>query len=432
MSKTRKKNKEKAIADPLKNKSIGALIKPKLDTLLIEGTFFAPSGYGSSTREFTHHFIKNYGKKFEKIFLIDRQWDNIKMILDDRYADTIMKHVVTENNIIHDVKPDNAMILRWGIPTAFEYAGFDEVPHRIKSIYFVWECDRLPPLWVDLLYYYDVIFTSSKASARAIELSLAERGLDIPVEVIPHGVAEHYHEIEDRPKTLDGFTFMTIGTFSKRKAPMEMMEVFLKEFKDEEGVRLLWKIGSIADPGQLLILRREIQRMAFRLNIDMSTAPKIILDMNTYDNNLMNELYNEADCMLQVSHGEAWGLPILNGMATGTPALTLIKGGHRAFCNTKNSFFVKEEGLVYADGKDDWYAVQNGVRWWKIDMVDFQKKMRYVFDNKDMIIKKGIEGKIIANKFTWNNVVRKAYKVFNKYDNLLVSRYERTIQKSDS
>jgi len=290
------------------------------------------------------------------------------MMLSDRYIDTIFKHMVTQNNVIHEVDPDNSMILRWGIPTAFEYTGFDEVPHRIKSIYFVWECDRLPPLWIDLLYYYDVIFTSSKASARAITLSLMERGIDIPVEVIPHGVAKHYHEVKDRPKTLDGFTFLTIGTFSKRKAPMEMMEVFLREFKDEEGVRLLWKIGSIADPGQMLILRREIQRMAFRLNIDMSVAPRIILDMNTYEHDLLNDLYNEADCMIQVSHGEAWGLPILNAMATGTPSITLQKGGHRAFCTSKNSFFVKEAGLVYADGKDDWYSIQNGVRWWQIDM----------------------------------------------------------------
>jgi glycosyltransferase involved in cell wall biosynthesis len=218
---------------------------------------------------------------------------------------------------------------------------------------------------------------------------------------------------------------MTVGTFSKRKAPMEMMEVYLREFKDEDGVRLIWKIGSIADPGQMLILRREIQRMAFRIGADMSEAPRIILDMNTYDHDLMNELYNEADCMVQVSHGEAWGLPILNAMATGTPSLVLKKGGHRAFCTAKNSFFVKEAGLIYADGKDDWYAVQNGVRWWKIDMDDYQKQMRYVFDNREEIITKGQEGKLKAKKFTWNNVVRMGYKIFNKYDNLLVSRYER-------
>lgn len=421
------KKKRKKIKDPLKAISVGADVnrKPKIDTLLVEGSFFAPSGYSSATREFMHHFIENFGQKLKNIFLIDKQWDNIKMMLSDRYAETILKHMVTENNVIQDVKPDNSMILRWGIPTAFDYKGFNNVPHRIKSIYFVWECDRLPPLWVDLLYYYDVIFTSSKASARAIETSIRERGMDIPVEIIPHGVAKHYFEQEDRAKTLDGFTFMTMGTFSKRKAPMEMMEAFLREFKDEEGVRLVWKIGSVADPSQMLILRREIQRMAFKLNEDMINKPKIILDMNTYDHDLMNDLFNEADCMIQVSHGEAWGLPILNAMATGTPSLTLEKGGHRAFCTSKNSFFVKEQGLIYADGVNDWYAVQNGVKWWKIDMDDYQQRMRYVFDNREEVAKKGEAGKLTAKKFTWNNVVKKAYKVFNKYDNLLISRYER-------
>jgi len=423
MSKKRKKTK---IKDPFKKVQVTKDGKAMIDTLLIEGTFFAPSGYGSSTREFTHHFIKKFGDNYKNIFLIDRQWDNIKMMLPPKFDNTIKKYLVTKDNVIQDVIPNNSMILRWGIPTAFEYQGFDEVPHRIKAIYFVWECDRLPPLWVDLLYYYDIIFTSSKASARAIQKSIDERGISIPVEIIPHGVADHYMEIENKVKTLDGFSFMMVGTFSKRKAPMEMMEVFLREFKDSDGVRLIWKIGSVSDPGQMLVLRREIQRMAFRTGVDMSEAPKIILDMNTYDHDLMNVLYNEADCMIQVSHGEAWGLPILNAMATGTPSLVLEKGGQRAFCTKKNSFFVKDAGLIYADGKDDWYAVQNGVRWWKIDMDDYQKQMRYVFDNREEVIAKGQEGKLKAKKFTWNNVVNKAYKVFNKYDNLLISRYERS------
>ena len=53
--------------DPLsKASSVGADIntKLKIDTLLVEGTFFAPSGYGSSTREFIHHFIEKYSKNF--------------------------------------------------------------------------------------------------------------------------------------------------------------------------------------------------------------------------------------------------------------------------------------------------------------------------------------------------------------------------------
>jgi len=58
-------------------------------------------------------------------------------------------------------------------------------------------------------------------------------------------------------------------------------------------------------------------------------------------------------------------------------------------------------------------------------MDDYQKVMRYVFDHKEEVLKRGIEGKAMAKKFTWDNVVKKAYKVFNKYDNLLVNRYER-------
>jgi len=414
-----KKKKTKAV-------SIGSDVNKKfIDTLLIEGTFFAPSGYSSSTREFTHHFIKNFGDQFKNIYLIDRQWDQIKMVLHPKYKDTIMKHVVKDKNDIKDVVPDNSMILRWGIPTGFDYTGFNDVPHRIKALYFVWECDRIPPLWIDLLMYYDVIFTCSVASKKAIELSLRERGSEIPVTIIPHGVAEHYTKL-DRPKTLDGFTFMTIGTYSKRKAPLEMIKAFITEFSSEEPVRMVWKIGGIANPAQMLVLRREIQRMAFQLKRDMNVAPKVILDMNTYDPYLMNDLYHEADCMVQVSHGEAWGLPILNAMATGTPSLTLEKGGHRSYTTKETTFFVKAGELIYADGNNDWYASVNGVKWWSIDIADYPTKLRYVYEHREEIEEKGEAGLAVAKRFSWDNVVKKANKIFKKLNNQLPSRYERS------
>ncbi len=406
--------------------SIGANIPPSIDTILFEGSFFAPSGYSSVAREFAHHLIKNFGDKYKNIYLLDKQWDQIRMILHPKYNDTINKHVVKDIKEIKDVKPDKSMILRWGIPTGFDYGGFNDVPHRIKALYFVWECDRIPPMWIDLLMYYDVIFTCSIASRDAIELSLRERGIGIPVTIIPHGVADHYAPIPNKVKTLDGFTFMFIGTFSKRKAPLEMIKAFLLEFSDEENVRLVWKVGGVADPSQMLVLRREIQKMAFNLGIDMVNAPKVVIDMNTYDPYLMNDLYNEANCMIQVSHGEAWGLPILNAMATGTPSLVLDKGGHRSYANKKTSFLVKSGDLIYADGQNDWYASANGVKWWSINLDHYPKMLRYVFEHRDEIIAKGEAGLAVAKRFSWDNVVKKADKIFNKLNNQIASRYERS------
>ncbi len=407
--------------------SLEDMSKQEIDTILIEGTFYAPSGYSSATREFVHEYIKNYRDEYKNIYLIDRQWDNIRMVLPERFQDTIVKHTVQQTSDIKDVNPLKSMVIRWGLPTAFEYEGFADVPHRIKSIYFVWECNRLPALWTDLLSHYDIIFTSSNASKKAIETSVRERGWNIPVEIIPHGVGDHYHQIEDRENTLDGFTFLSVGTFSARKAPMEMIEAFLREFRDDsENVRMLWKVGNVNDASQMLILRREIQRMAFKLDLDLSISPRLILDMNTYDFSLMNEIYNEADCMVQVSHGEAWGLPILNGMATGTPSITLEKGGHRSYCTRDTTFFVKSNGLVYSHGKDDWYASHHAVQWNSIDMESYQRMLRYAYEHENEREEKAEQGLLIAKKFTWRNVVKKASKIFHKYNKIILPVHERT------
>jgi len=411
----------------LRAKSVSGIVKPtlKIKNIIIDGTFYAPSGYSSSTREFTHHFIKNYDDEFN-IHLIDRQWDKIRMALHPKYKETIEDHMVRDPSVLKNLIPDETMILRWGIPTGFDYVGFGDVPHRIKALYFVWECDRLPPLWIDLLQYYDVIFTCSVSSRDAIEKSLRERGMQIPVIIIPHGVADHYYKIDNKVPTLDGFTFLSIGTFTKRKAPLEMIGSFIQEFSSEENVRLIWKVGNISNPSQMLTLRREIQKMAFKLGVDMTLAPKIILDMNTYDSDLLNEFYNESNCMIQVSHGEAWGLPILNGMATGTPALVLDKGGHKSFTNKKTSFFVKSGDLIYADGQNDWYANTHGVRWNSINLDDYRTQLRYVYEHSEEIKDKSIAGLEVAKRFSWNNVAKKAYKIFNTLNIQIPSRYERT------
>jgi len=102
MTKKKKGKTKTQIKDPMKGVSVGASIKrpkPKIDTLLVEGTFQAPSGYSSSTREFMHHFIKNFGKK---LVTVVRQ-ENLCIIL---------LKILVKNSRIYFLLIDNGIILK--------------------------------------------------------------------------------------------------------------------------------------------------------------------------------------------------------------------------------------------------------------------------------------------------------------------------------
>jgi len=395
-----------------------------IKTIFIEGSFFAPSGYSSATREFTHEFIKQYGKQYQ-IILGDIQWDQVQIQLGDKYKDTIMSHICTGEEV--DFK--STMLLRWGIPLGFDDGALSRTPFRVKALYFVWELDRLPPTWVDRLQQYNVIFTVSKFSANSIKMAIKERGWDIPVIIIPHGFADTYHVIPDHKKVDDKFTFMYVGTIMPRKAPIEMINAYVNTFTKDDNVRLIVKAGNIHSAAGLINFRREIQKQLFYDNRD--NAPDLILDANTYDPEVLNILYNNADCLIQVSRGEAWNLPVLDGMATGTPSLILDKGGQRAFANGSTSFLVKSNGLSPSHGQG-FYDASLGMRWLNIDEEDFGKKMRLAYEDAKKLKTRSDNGLGISKKFTWEKVVRHANNKFKGLfkDMLINGRKAKAVKKS--
>jgi len=199
---------------------------------------------------------------------------------------------------------------------------------------------------------------------------------------------------------------------------MQMIDAYLTAFYKGDNVRFIWKVGGVIDPQEILALRRNIQRMAFNKGFDMTSAPPIIIDMNTYNHEVMNYLFNEADVYVQVSHGEAWGLPMTDAMATGTPVLTLNKGGQKSFATKKNAFFVKSSGLEYANAQE-WYSIHNGVKWHGIKQDDYVNQFRYIYENQHLLPEKREACLETASKFMWFKVVKDAYKKLKKLEKQL-------------
>jgi len=70
----------------------------------------------------------------------------------------------------------------------------------------------------------------------------------------------------------------------------------------------------------------------------------------------MPSLYKSVDCLVLSSHGEGWGLPIIEAMSMGLPTIATNWSGNTEFMTEKNSYLIEVEALVNATVKDHKWA----------------------------------------------------------------------------
>lgn len=115
-------------------------------------------------------------------------------------------------------------------------------------------------------------------------------------------------------------------------------------------------------------------------------------------------LFRSADCFVLASHGEGWGLPILEAMACGLPAIATDWSGPRDFMNETNAYPVQVERIVPAAVKNPVYS---GFGWAEPSHEHLRQLMRYVFEHPDEARAKGCIAAHDAHiNWTWDRAAR--------------------------
>jgi len=85
-------------------------------------------------------------------------------------------------------------------------------------------------------------------------------------------------------------------------------------------------------------------------------------------------LYKSVDSLVLPSHGEGWGLPLIEAMSMALPVIATNWSGPTAFMNDGNSFLVNVKGLEN--------ATTAGHLWATPDLQHLKHQMRKVYRNK--------------------------------------------------
>jgi glycosyltransferase involved in cell wall biosynthesis len=264
-----------------------------------------------------------------------------------------------------------------------------------------WEFGKLPIDWLEPLQTrVDEVWVPSRYVRRVyLDSGIPENKL----HVIPWGVDPDVYS-PDVPSRLlptdPQFAFLFVGGTIARKGFDLVLRAYLEEFDTEDDVCLVVK-----DSGTTSFYRDSSQQAQIKSAMADPRSPRIIYFDTEMTEGQLASLYRGCHCLVAPYRGEGFGLPILEAMACGLPAIVPRGGASDDFVSDETGFiidaeFVEEEVRPDLCGPPSHLEVPIGV---------LRSAMRRVFaniDNTRQVGKRASES--VRQQFTWENTARLA------------------------
>jgi glycosyltransferase involved in cell wall biosynthesis len=206
--------------------------------------------------------------------------------------------------MLANVRPEtDVTLIFWRLPAEFVL----QVPGR-RILWWFFESDRLPQKWLDDLVPYEQIWAPSPW---AREVLLAHGVANNRVRVVESGVNIRVYQ-PGPPRVADDYVFLSVGKYEKRKSIDEVIEAFVAEFPATGHARVqLWLKADFP------MFPERVQQLAAR----WAHESRIRIVSGHFSDEQMADLYRSADAFVFPSKAEGFGLPLLEAIACGLPAI---------------------------------------------------------------------------------------------------------------
>ena len=363
----------------------------------IETTVMAPSGYAYVARK----------------LILGAKELGLKISLKETVVDKMVLRLPSEQVAIFkkmwDTPYDKSVpLLRYGTPVVWG----TPPDHPRNLLKFVWENDKLPPLWKEVISVYDEFVTINDFVKDMIDEAIHPIPKDI--HIVPHGVDTkvYYPDTPLLKKEEERFVFLSLGQWIKRKSFEETINAYFSEFTDDEKVTLVLKTyGQDNSFMTMKAIQNTIKRMSF--DMKLKNPPPVLILSQMFNEDALRMLYSSADCFVLPSRGESWCLPYMQSMACGVPAIAQEYGGQLTYMNNKNSFLIKPQSMNISNGLG-WYSPTNGLKWAVPSVENIRKAMRYAYEHPSECKKLGEQARKDVQKYTWEASAKKLVEVLTK------------------
>jgi glycosyltransferase involved in cell wall biosynthesis len=268
--------------------------------------------------------------------------------------------------------------------------------HRgYKAALTMLEVDGIPRDWVRVLNRLDQVLVPTRFNRD----TFAASGVRAPIAVVPLGVDPLVFTPDGPRHHPDSvFTFLSVFEWGERKAPDVLLSAFNQEFRSDEPVVLVVKTtnhdGDVDVFAQVQALKLDPRggRIFVSLNRPIVTAE-------------LAALYRSADCFVLSTRGEGWGMPILEAMACGLPAIATAWSAHVDFLTRETGYLLETTGLVPAVAKCPYYA---GFRWAEPSYEHLRHLLRHVASHPEEARAKGRRASgEVREGWTWAMTARR-------------------------
>lgn len=265
------------------------------------------------------------------------------------------------------------------------------------------EVDRVSPQWISKANeLVDLVVVPSTHSARTFldtRYKLSDGrvvGLEKPLVVCPEGVDVSVFNGEpvDSPLELaPEFNFLAVGLgFERgfgedRKNLSTLVKWFCEVFKGEKSVGLVLKASMVNN--SLTDFEGVRARVAeIKAAVGCGELPRVVVVHGRLSDKEMAALYKNPriKALVSLTHGEGFGLPILEAAACGLPVVATNWSGHLDFLNVdgKRRFVPIEHELAPIPKSAVWEGVmEDGSRWAYPKEGDAKLKLRKVVASYD-------------------------------------------------
>jgi glycosyltransferase involved in cell wall biosynthesis len=178
---------------------------------------------------------------------------------------------------------------------------------RDLFLYTMWESSLLPAGYAESLSGCRAIFVPTEF----VRQVFVDSGVTCAIIVIPLGIDPATYHLETRPERA-GLHVLTVGTFVPRR-------------NIEVGVEA-WKLAFADDPDARLTIKSR-----FKVRPFASDDPRIRFIDSDEATVGVAQYYRDADVLLALG-SEGFGLPLVEGMATGLPVIALNSEGQADIC----------------------------------------------------------------------------------------------------
>jgi glycosyltransferase involved in cell wall biosynthesis len=228
-----------------------------------------------------------------------------------------------------------------------------------------------PAGWIKMMNEMDAIITGSQFNARIFR----QHGLTKPLHVVPHAFDKN---LFNREVVANGryrqFTFMSIGTWKKRKNWESLIKAFYDGFERRDNVCLLIKTDK---PRELENAVQRIKRTCEWRSKE--TAPIYAEQKTNCQFEEIPSIMQKCDVYVSASLGEGFGLPGLHAMALGIPVVITKYAGVTEYAKPETCTFIEPRGYRTHPNMDGIPQFNNCI-WPELRIGDIRDSMRKVFE----------------------------------------------------